>query len=430
MSLVVEEPIYGPRIRWRTLEWVGAWVALFLLSGAIFPFLLMGPEVGELTDSARSKLRLLGLPVYLIAAGLLARQPSQLVVAVRRNLPMLALLALPFMSILWSIGPSVTLRRAIGLLGSMLLSYLLAIRFTPSQLMLLVVAVLGPMMILSILAMGAMPGRSFMLDGAAMGIFVHKNVLGWAAALCTVIAGIMVVDRTLGMQRIGLLVLPASLVCLVASTSMTGLLSVTAAAGLTAFYRALARQRRRINRFVMILLLLQFVAVLLTLLSLYLGPALEALGKDATLTGRVPLWALVDEMIARQPVLGYGYQAFWSEGNGDAWRIWAIIGWMAPHSHNGYRETLLGLGIVGLLVLFVVVARACWQGAVLHCNHPEDGWLWPNVLIGMFLVMNLTEAIFLLQNDLFFTLFAAAVLSISLRYPERAGGSRLEFGHG
>lgn len=408
---------YGPAVSWRSLEWLGAWLCLFLLSGAIFPLLMTGGGTA-VDDGSRSFLRVLPLPVYAISAVLLLRHPAQLLATFRRNLPFLLLIALPFLSVLWSIGPSVTLRRAIGLLGTMLFSCVLAARFTPTQLLLLITATLAPCMVLSVLLMGAVPHLGFM-DGAARGVFIHKNVLGWAAALSTVAAGILILDRSHGMRAIGLLALPASVVCLLASKSMTGLLSTTAAMGLTWFFLALGRSRGN-SRLVLVIAFLQLVAATLVGLGEFLVPLLEALGKDATLTGRVPLWHLVDAMIAQQIVHGYGYAAFWAPGNPDAWRIWAEIGWQAPHSHNGYREIMLGLGIIGIATLAVVLVRAVWQGAVLYCARPWEGWLWLNVFVGMYLVMNLTEAIFLVQNDFFWTLFTAVVLMISLRYPERA----------
>lgn len=417
MSVVEPSSSYGPSVHWRSLEWLGAGLGLFLLSGAVFPLLMTGGGTA-VDDGSRSLLRVLPLPVYAISAGLLMRHPRQLLVAVRRNVPMLMLIALPFLSVLWSIGPSVTLRRAVGLLGTLLFSYLLAIRFTPSQLLLLIVATLAPCMILSVLLMGAVPHLGFM-DGAARGVFIHKNVLGWAAALSTVAAGIMLIDRSHGLRLVGLLALPASLVCLLASKSMTGLLSTTAAVGLVWFFLALGRSRGT-SRLVLIIVFLQLVTLLMIALGEFLVPLLEALGKDATLTGRVPLWKLVDAMIARKIVLGYGFAAFWTPGNVEAWRIWEIIGWQAPHAHNGYREIVLGLGIVGFATLAAVIGRALWQGAVLYCTRPWEGWLWLNVFMGMYLVMNLTEAIFLVPNDLFWTLFTTVILMISLRYPERA----------
>ena len=241
MSISEQSGRYAPAVEWRTLEWLGAGICLFILSGAVLPLVLSGGAT-SVDDSSRSLLRVLPLPVYLISATLLLRHPMQLVIVIRRNLPMLLLLELPFLSVLWSIGPSVTLRRAVGLLGTMLFSALLATRFTPTQLLLLIVSVLAPCMVLSVLFMGAVPHLGFM-EGAARGVFIHKNVLGWAAALCTISSAILILDRAHGLRLVGVVALPASIVCLVASKSMTGLLSTAAAMGLVWFFLALGRSR-------------------------------------------------------------------------------------------------------------------------------------------------------------------------------------------
>ena len=70
------------------------------------------------------------------------------------------------------------------------------------------------------------------------------------------------------------------------------------------------------------------------------------------------------------------------------------------------------------MTLFVLmVLRAVRQGAVLQCRDPQYGWLWLNVFMIMILVMNLTESIFLVQNDSIFVLFATAVIMFSLYAP-------------
>ena len=137
--------------------------------------------------------------------------------------------------------------------------------------------------------------------------------------------------------------------------------------------------------------------------------------KDATLTGRVPLWHLVDAEIGRHLVFGFGYQAFWSEANPAAWRLWASAGWNAPHAHSGFRDVLLNFGLVGFVVIAATIGRAMRQGAALHCGQPEKGWLWINLLMVWFLVLNLAESVMFVQNDALFVLFAAAILSCGLR---------------
>jgi exopolysaccharide production protein ExoQ len=404
-------------IRWRTIEWWGAIISLFVYTGAIFPLLFAGPD-GDLDDGARAKLRLLTLPTYLITAVVLYRNTQELLIAFRRNLPLLLLLMLPALSTLWSLSPAITLRRAVGLLLSVLFSYLLAIRFTPRQMLLLIAIVLGFCMGSSLVLMAAAPGMAHMpMEGGFRGVFLHKNVMGWAATLSSLLAGILALDKQFGFRKFSLLLLVASLACLVLSGSATALVAAIVGLALIGFFTLLARGRD-ITRMVLTISLLQFTAGLLLFLSEFIVPILEALGKDATLTGRVPLWNLIKEQITHRFLLGFGYQAFWTQGNTDVWRIWGEIGWQAPHSHNGYYEVMLGLGFVGSMTLAIVVIRAAYHGAALHCSRPNDGWLWFNVFVGVFLVLNLTESMMVNQNDFFWLLFTTAAIAFSFRYPE------------
>jgi exopolysaccharide production protein ExoQ len=402
-------------LRLATVETFLLAFSLFLLSGGIFVLLMSTPDGGVPAEN-RKFLQLLNLPVYLSALLVLARRPQTLMLAIRRNLPFALLLALPFLSVLWSVSPGITLKRAIGFALSMLFAYALAIRFTPRQLLVLVALVMGGMMVLS-LAMIASPHLAFMPEtGELRGIFNHKNLLGWNAALALIVSTALAVDRHAGLQMLGLGLAAASAVCLVLSESATSLGVVVCAVPLGLFYRNLA-VADGLGRLLLIVIAFLSTMALLLSFDLIIAPLLESAGKDATLTGRVPLWHLVDERIAERLPLGYGYQSFWTEGNGDAWVIWSKIGWMAPHAHNGYRETLLNFGVMGALVMAFVVFRAIRQGATLHCSQPEAGWAWLNVLVGAFLIMNLTESLMLAQNSLLFTLFAAAIISFSLRRP-------------
>ncbi len=413
------EPPAVIRDRWRLLEWIGVACVIFLQSGAVIPLVIMGPDA-ILDDAARAKLRLVSPPVYLLSAVLLLRHWRQLPVALLRSLPLVVLLCLPFLSLLWSITTGVTLKRAVVSAAAVMIAYMIAIRFTPHQFLLLVAGVLGSCMVLSLLMMGISPALAFMpMEADLRGVFVHKNVLGWAAALCCMAATCMIIDRQAGMRRIGLGLLGVSLPCLLLSQSMTGLLALLAGLALTGFFRLLSRSRG-LQRLFLLVVFLQVMVVALLWLQSSLVPTLEALGRDATLTGRVPLWELVDAEIARRLMLGFGYASFWSEGSDAAWAIWGTIGWQAPHAHNGYRDVILAFGLLGVLVLTMVLLQVLRQGAALQLRDPQGGWLWLNVLVGMFLVMNLSESLFIAPNDLPWILFATTTVMIALRHPDQA----------
>jgi exopolysaccharide production protein ExoQ len=76
------------------------------------------------------------------------------------------------------------------------------------------------------------------------------------------------------------------------------------------------------------------------------------IGRDPTLTGRTEIWSMV-LALQGNPMFGVGYQAFWL---GD--RLTAIISRtrFLNESHNGYLETYLNLGFVGVvLIAFIIV---------------------------------------------------------------------------
>ncbi|MBX4869874.1 O-antigen ligase family protein [Rhizobium bangladeshense] len=414
----------GPTVSWRAIECWGSVLCLFLQTGAFFPLILADPD-GALSGHARSILRLLYLPVYGFTLLMLVRYFSQFLTALKRNWFVPLMVAMPFVSVFWSVGPSTTFRRAIGLLFTVLLAYVLAIRFTPRQLLLIAFATFGACISLSLLIFVVSPGLARMpMDGAVRGIFIHKNSLGWYASMMILVSTAVIMDGHQGLRRTALISLIAGGACLIASGSMTAIIATVSAYCLIGFYSVLQRIRG-IGRIVFILFFVQMSFGLLLLLHEYLVPFLEALGKDATLTGRVPLWELVDGQIADHLLLGFGYQAFWTEANPEAWIIWSKIQWMAPHAHNGFRDTLLNFGISGMILFALMLLQALRQGAVLQCRDPHYGWLWLNVFTVVILVMNLTETIFLIQNDAIFILFISGIIMFSLYEPVVSTASAL-----
>lgn len=386
-------------LAWRHLECWGIVIALYLQSGA--------------TGTLES--RLFPLATLVIVAALFANNTGQLLLALRRRPLVTFLLALPFLSVAWSTSGSVSLRRAFALMLSFILAYVLAIRFTPRQLLLLAAAALFPALAASLVALVALPSIAIMPDGSVNGLFSHKNLLGWHAAVALMVGAIMIREAVVP-RWIGFTLTATSLVCMLVSGSATALLSVLAALLLGLFYTGLKRLHGA-RRIALVLIVLQAATAAYFIGSEIVVPALEALGKDTTLTGRVPMWRLEDKAIMDRPLLGYGYQAFWSDGSGAAWRIRAEIAWDSPNAHNGYRETLLSFGLVGFLPFMFLLLRTLVRGASFHIAAPDESWLGINILIGMLLVMNITESIFYMPYSFMFTLFLAAVLMIAVRTP-------------
>ncbi len=83
-----------------------------------------------------------------------------------------------------------------------------------------------------------------------------------------------------------------------------------------------------------------------TLLGVYAN-VVELLGRNLTLTDRTEVWADALDLVTN-PILGAGFESFWLGERlktlGEKW--W----WQPTQAHNGYIETYLNLGVIGLVV--------------------------------------------------------------------------------
>jgi O-antigen ligase len=144
---------------------------------------------------------------------------------------------------------------------------------------------------------------------------------------------------------------------------------------------------------------------------------LTLLGKDVTLTGRTKIWAAVIRLIARQPWLGYGYGAVWSDTSGRGPLAWIVklAGYTPDHAHNSWLEQWLGMGLVGLGAWVL-----CYLSALLRCLwavFARRGALFAFPFLAVYSLMMLTESVAVAYNDLRWVLFV--VVATRLVLPER-----------
>jgi O-antigen ligase len=81
-------------------------------------------------------------------------------------------------------------------------------------------------------------------------------------------------------------------------------------------------------------------------------------GRDPTLTGRTNIWAT---LLAAQtnPLIGVGYQSFWMGDRMAAVYRSLHVTTFLNEAHNGYLETYLNLGLIGLGLLAVFLFSGC-----------------------------------------------------------------------
>jgi hypothetical protein len=72
---------------------------------------------------------------------------------------------------------------------------------------------------------------------------------------------------------------------------------------------------------------------------------ITSLGRDVTLTGRTELWDVLWQMQV-SALFGAGFESFWLGERVE--QLWAMYWWKPNQAHNGFYETYLNIGLVGL----------------------------------------------------------------------------------
>lgn len=117
---------------------------------------------------------------------------------------------------------------------------------------------------------------------------------------------------------------------------------------------------------------------------------IASLGRDPTLTGRSEIWGEVLSMVPNE-LVGTGYDSFWL---GERLKLmWAKHWWKPTGSHNGYLETYINLGWIGIVLLCWLIVAIFRKIQVELLSNYDYGRFEMAVLI-MALVYNLTEVAF------------------------------------
>ena len=138
-------------------------------------------------------------------------------------------------------------------------------------------------------------------------------------------------------------------------------------------------------------------------------------GRNANLTGRTDLWKFLLSMHTN-PVLGTGYESFWLGPRLAA--VWArFVGTGINEAHNGYLETYINLGFIGLLLLSVfLIASYRKIGKALS---PAFGLASLSLALWTVLLFyNVTESAFR-GSQLMWVVFLLGALAVTQRAQEK-----------
>lgn len=318
------------------------------------------------------------------------------------------------LSVMWSIDPGVSMRRAIALTMTTFAGFAFAARYDWNEMVQHIAVVALLLCVITLVSVLLNPTRGIMQEihpGAWRGPWVEKNQLGGIMTKCFAVALCAFAMRP---QRAWLWI-PVGVFCfalVLLSTSKTSLLASMACFG---FFIALRIFRR--FPFLRIIVMFGFLSVVTLIVSvLLIDPvfAFGLIGKDPSLTGRTDIWALLIEAVSQKFWLGYGYGVYWLDPLGPSYHIRSVLEWTVPTAHNGWFDAWLSAGFV-IVAMFGLLLVMTVMMALSRIKHGGVETYWVVLCMFFFITFSLSESTILQQNDLSWFLFVATASKLWAR---------------
>jgi O-antigen ligase len=222
--------------------------------------------------------------------------------------------------------------------------------FATAILALLAVCYLGVLLLPNLSVHLATDAQEPALAGAWRGVFGHKNMAAGMMAMLLFL-GIYVIRA--GSAVVGGIAVGLTLLFLVNTEGKSALALCLGILVLTSLATMIRSFWFRAVVLLMPLVLLNMIGIG-SVVSENLAAISKALPLDASFTGRTDIWTFGLQAAALKPWTGYGFSTFWGSSavqNLPQGMEWAAT---AAHSHNGYLDITLAMGLPGLALLIAV----------------------------------------------------------------------------
>jgi O-antigen ligase len=339
--------------------------------------------------------------------------------SVWRQWPLLVFLGFVALSTTWSVEPSLTLMRAVMLIGTTAVGWYLGQRFRVEQLVCVVAVAVALGALLSLVSAAVWPDLARATNGYPgnwSGIYINRNDFG--VVMATGLLALPFLPRRLPLPAKVVVLLIGALEAyfVLRSGSRTAFVALVVAAAVFGFV-LLFRVIRCWG--VSALAGAGGTAAVAGLVSVCVhwnwATLLRWLGRDSGLTRRTTLWDIDRQFIAERPVQGWGFEAIWSHSPAVERATVAFQGPQGGLAHNGYFEILLGAGKVGFGIFLVVLALTLWRVFAFAWEGRGLGALWPLTMTTFVLVVNFSESFFVANEALWALLVAAGVATARAR---------------
>jgi O-antigen ligase len=385
------------------------------------------PNAGGSITAPRVENQIFWPPVTAIALGCLALRNRSRLTWPPHIIWLAAYLALAGASILWAFKPEISFVRfttEMMLLISIILPAMLAVRTVNMMRGVFCCFVFGSILN-AVLILGGYSTES-MADNVKIGYpgyFSFKGELGEFAAFAFLLSLYEILYP--GWRRaLGLTIVVISCYLILVSESKGSLVCAILAAILATLVLLIGK-KMRVSPPILLLPLLICYAVLSRLVGNLVSRISWYMFGNYTLSGRTFIWDFVNFEIAKSPLLGWGYRSFWLVGP-DSPNIVDGWGWIKnmPSAHNGYLDTILDTGHIGLVLFLVFIFTTLHAIGRVADRDPARAWVLLSLALFIILV-NFLESGWMHGDELWlmFVIVAAEAGRYWQPRPRRRGGS-------
>jgi exopolysaccharide production protein ExoQ len=358
---------------------------------------------------------------YLTVIVLIAGRWKHFLYVATRDKILWLLVGLGAASYFWSAAPDYTSDEMKAVFRSVLFAAYLATRYTPKEQMRIFAWSCGLAALLSLYYALLQPsiGTTVTNDQDVWrGIYIHKQYLGRTMTLGAMVFFITALDsrkkRWLWLMGFGLALAmiwfsqsKTSLVLLILSLSMLPLFTVV-------------KQNYKLQTVLLIVTSLIGGFLAIFLISNFQSIVVDDLGKDTTLSGRVPVWNLAIQKGSEQPLFGYGYAGFWTSDESDSIinSTWASDEDRSTrfHAHNGFIDIFLQLGWAGLTVFILNFSLVFLRIVKLLTITKAMEYYYMLQILILMLLFNITESCTILsQGNVIWILYVSIAFSTALQ---------------
>lgn len=397
---------------------------LLLLAKAGLAFFL-GPDATIDQEEGSRGFQTLAALAYAISGVLVVVRHRRVIAVCRDNLPIVLLVIVIVASTGWSVDPGVTMRRSIALVGTTLFALNIVVRYRPYDFMRVLAISLAVIAVASVVAVIVAPDLAIHQDrhlGAWRGVFLHKNAFGRFMTLGAALNA-LVGTKTARFRSFHLI---ASLLCLalvILSQSRTAWVVTVVLVASYGVFRAFQA------RLVFAIPLLSLIGTLVGAAAIYVYANLQgilfALGRDMSLSGRVPLWTASVQDVLNRPWLGHGYRAYWLGERSASVDALIAAGWIQSpsHGHNAFLDICLEIGFVGFGI-FVVAGLVCAYRSLSYLRRNRSPIAtWSPLLLTYLIVFALPGGELVSQNSIAWVLLVVLSAHSGMLASEDAGSN-------